>query len=132
MKKIILFLFLIIQCSAYAINWETITTPAGKTAYLDKDSILQYKSYYFYNIKVFNDSINDFSVVTIQSSMSKPFSARINFYTPDEYERLQGDYLNITKNITKSLEPVTYKSTVNSCYKRVKEITSGNALQIGF
>ncbi len=120
------------QSSVFAINWETVNSPTGRTAYLDSDSIIKHKLYYFYNIKVFNDAINDFSVITIQSSKTKPFSARINFYTPDEYERLEGDYLNITKNMTKNLEPVTYKSVVNSCYRRVKELTSADGLQVGF
>ena len=122
-RNLLLILLLILSCiPVKAIDWEEVITPLGKTAYVDKDSITEYNNYYFYNIKVYNDSIRDYSVITIQSGKNKPFSARINSYKTDEYESLNGDYDNITSNFTKDMEPVTSYSVVNSCYKRVKQI----------
>ena len=134
MKKInFIFLALfIIQSCAFAVDWVTVSTPLGKTAYLDKDSITEFDNYYFYNIKVINEVTGKDSVITVQSGRSKPFSARIKAYNPDEYEKLQGDYSNITMNITKNLEPVTSFSIVNSCYKKVKEIMDLDKIQISF
>lgn len=128
------FILLLLVCinPAIAIYWESVTTPLNKTAYLDTDSITEYSRYYFYNIKVFNEYINDFSVITIQSAKTNPFSARIKTYSVGEYEKLKGDYNNITANITQNLEPVTYESQVNSCYKRVKEIKSKEKIDISF
>lgn len=135
MKKIftVLLLYLVFIVNAsFAIDWKEITTPLGKTAYLDADSITEYENYYFYNIKIFNEYINDYSIITIQSSKNRPFSARINAYKLDEYDSLQGDYKNITAKMTKNLEPVTFESTVNSCYKKVKEILTKNNTTISF
>jgi len=108
--------------SAYAIDWQSLNSPSGKTIYLDKDSIKEYKGYYFYNIKYKNSTNNNYTVVTIQSAIKHPFSARIKFYPLLEYENLKGDYGNITLNMTKDLEAVTYNSVVNTCYLEVKRM----------
>lgn len=125
MKKFIFVLILtclIFPLKASAIKWDTLYSPAGSTVYLDVDSITEFDNYYFYNIKFQKYNSKDFMVLTIQSAIAHPFSARLKLYTEAEYESLKGDYENITAHMTKKLEPVTYQSSVNTCYKRVKSI----------
>ena len=106
----------------FAINWIDLTTPLGKSVALDKDSIVELDGNYFYNIKYKNANNAYYTVVTIQSGMVHPFSARIKFYSLNDYENLKGDYDNITLNKTKKLEAVTYDSVVNTCYREVKRL----------
>lgn len=110
------------QNLSFAIQWLNVETPLGRKAYIDLDSITEYKSYYFYNIKFKNKENGDFVIMTMQSSKHSPMSARVKAYTEEEYKLLDGDYNNITNNIKTELEPVTYQSVVNTCYKKVKHI----------
>ena len=121
MKKIlsILFLFFICQNFSLAIDWYQVQTPLNRVAYVDLDSITQFKNYYFYNIKFQNPGNSEFIILTMQSSKFSPLSARIRTYNEEEYKSLNGDYKNITSIVKSSLEPVTYESVVNSCYKVV-------------
>ena len=122
-KRLLVFLVLILfQGLTPAISWVDVTTPNNRRAYLDKDSITEFSGYYFYNIKFQNPGESDFVVMTMQSSKSSPLSARLKAYTVQEYDSLAGDYSNITKNMKSSLEPVTYQSVVNTCYREVKRI----------
>ncbi len=130
LKKLILsalFLFLA-SVKAYAIDWVELTTPLGKSVALDKDSILELDGYYFYNIKYKNAHNSYYTVVTIQSGVAHPFSARIKFYPLDEYVSLKGDYKNIALNKTKKLEATTYNSVVGTCYREVKKIKKGSSI----
>lgn len=129
MKKLLLISFLLLLSPVFAITWEKLTTPMGAVVYLDTDSITQNDGYYFYNIKFKTSGRKNYTVMTIQSSHSRPFSARIQSYSEAQYDELKGDYENITKNETAQLEPVTYQSTVHTCYKRVRNIieTSKNS-----
>lgn len=104
-----------------AIDWIGLQCPTGRQVFLDKDSIKEEDNCYFYNIK-FKDMHGYDIVVTMQSAKHNPFSARLKVYKISEYEALSGDYENITKNKTTKLEPVTYTSTVYTCYKKVKEL----------
>ena len=124
MKRFIFILTFILTFSnsVFAIDWLELTTPLGKSVALDKDSIVENDGYYFYNIKYKNSNNSYYTVVTIQSGIVHPFSARIKFYPLSEYESLKGDYSNITVNKTKKLEAVTYDSVVNTCYREVKKI----------
>jgi len=124
MKKIIfiLFLFFICQNFSLAIDWYQVQTPLNRVAYVDLDSITQFKNYYFYNIKFQNSENSEFIILTMQSSKFSPLSGRIKTYKEDEYNALDGDYKNITSFVKTSLEPVTYESVVNSCYKVVDNI----------
>lgn len=122
MKKIVLVLFLLLCTPVFAIDWIETISQKGRVAYVDKDSILEYKGYYFYNIKFANKTPDDIVVITMQSAIKTPFSARIKAYSPAEYDNLKGNYSSITLNYTQDLEPVTYDSLVYSCYKKVKEI----------
>ena len=133
MKKIccILFLLLFIQNISLAINWKSVTTPKGRIAYVDLDSIIEFNNYYFYNIKFQNPNQTNYTILTIQSAKSHPLSSRLKAYSEEEYKALDGDYNNITKNMTTSLEPVTFESVVNTCYKVVKDhfsLTSSNII----
>ena len=121
MKKILfaLSLFFICQNFSFAIDWYQVQTPLNRVAYVDLDSITQFKNYYFYNIKFQNPGNSEFIILTMQSSKFSPLSARIRTYKEDEYKALEGDYKNITSIVKSSLEPVTYESVVNSCYKAV-------------
>lgn len=123
MKKLIIILLLLSTVSAFAIDWEILKSKGGNVFELDKDSIKEKNGYYFFNIKVSTDNQEDV-VITMQSQKSHPFSARINHYKLYDYENLNGDYENITKNITKQLEPVSYKSRAYSAYIKVREIKS--------
>ncbi len=122
MKKILLgfILLFLIQNLASAIDWIRIETPLNRIAYVDADSIIEYENYYFYNIKFQNPNNPNYIIMTMQSSKASPLSARLKTYSENEYNSLSGDYGNITSNIAKNLEPVTYVSVVNSCYKYVK------------
>lgn len=122
MKRLLLvFLInLIFVLPSFAINWVKLETPRGKIVEIDSDSAVEYENNFFYNIK-FNSDSGDIIVITMQTSISHPFSARIRYYSLDEYEKLNGDYQNITKNMTSSLEPVTYQSTINTCYSYLKK-----------
>lgn len=130
-KLLILGLFIIFaQYSAQAIDWVEVVTPKNRIAYLDIDSITEYKNYYFYNIKFQNPNESKYTILTMQSAKSSPMSARIKAYTEEEYKSLNGDYENITKEVRQALETVTYESVVNTCYKKVKEIKANTANNI--
>lgn len=123
MKNIAIFIIFMLFFSAkitLAIDWVELRAPSGRQVFLDKDSIKSQEHYYFYNIKYNNRYTNKPIVVTMQSAISSPFSARLRTYGVEEYNSLEGDYENITKNLTHNLEPVTYESIVNTCYKKVK------------
>lgn len=120
MKKILI-LFMLLLSPVWAIEWVSTVSNNGRVAYVDIDSIQEYDGYYFYNIKFANNSADDIVIITMQSGIKTPFSARIKAYTPNEYESLMGNYKNITSNYTQNLEPVTYDSLVYACYKKVKE-----------
>ena len=48
-----------------------------------------------------------------------------------EYNEKNGDYENITNNMTSSLEPVTYQSTINTCYMYLRKyFGKDNKIQI--
>lgn len=123
--KKILFLFVFLLFSpAFAINWVELTTQNDKTVYLDTDSIKEHNGYYFYNIH----NLTSPDVLTIQSSINRSLAAKIDTIGLSTYN---GDYQNITKNMTKKLEPVSYASIVYTCHKKVKEIMqSKKAIEI--
>ncbi len=121
------FLYLIIavflvQSCVFAVDWVNLVSPNGRVVALDKDSIIEDGGYYFYNIKFVNHNSLNPIIVTMQSGVKHPFSARIKTYTEQEYASLNGDYTNITLNKTSKLEPVTYDSLVNTCHKAVRDI----------
>ena len=123
--KLLISMFLFnIFSPVFAIDWIELTSPRGKTVYLDKDSITKRNGYFYYNIKFKNSHTNKDVVLTMQSSALHQYSARIKAYEPSEYETLNGDYSNILSNSTDKLELVTYDSIVNTCYKEVKKILS--------
>ncbi len=129
-KKSIFLFFLLsfVYCKAFAVNWIDLTTPLGRSVAIDKDSIVESDNYYFYNIKYKNSHNTYYTVVTVQSGVIHPFSARIRFYSLDEYISLNGDYDNIALNKTKNLEAVTYNSVVGTCYREVKNIMRGSVI----
>lgn len=134
MKKIFLiFCSLFLSC-AFAIDWQDISKN-DKKLFLDKDSIAEYNNYYFYNILTTQKNGEDI-VITMQFQKTHPFGARIKYYKSAEYNKLKGDYENITKNITTRLEPVSFDSRAYISYKKVKEIkneiNNKNKLQIVF
>ena len=118
---LVLFL-LFVQVNVFAIEWVNLVTPNGKNVALDMDSVSEIDGYYFYNIKFINDNRNTPVIITMQSGIKHPFSARIKAYNESEYTSLNGDYANIALNKTAKLEPVTYDSVVHTCYKAVKDI----------
>ena len=122
MKKFLYLLIAVflVQTNVFAIDWINLVSPSGRVVYLDKDSIFEIDGYYFYNIKFVNQNRTTPIIVTMQSGISHPFSARIKTYSESEYESLHGDYNNIALNKTTKLEPVTYNSIVNTCYLKVK------------
>ena len=122
LKLLILSLFLNVFTPVFAIEWIKLISPRGRVVYLDKDSITKFNGSYFYNIKFQNHNQKEFVILTVQSGIKHQFSARLKTYNLNEYETLQGDYLNITSNATTKLEPITYDSIVNTCYKEVKRI----------
>lgn len=121
-KKIffILFALIISQTNCFAINWQEVKSYYKNTAFVDMDSVAEKDGAYFYNIKIINEATNDYVVLTIQSLKSNPFCARIRAYTLDEYNLLNGDYQNITKNATKDFETISYQSILYACDKKVK------------
>lgn len=122
MKKIFLiFILFFMANSVFAINWIDLKSANGNIVSLDIDSIKEDKNYYFYNIKM-NTTPTESIVITMQSAKLTPFCARIKYYKPSQYEKLNGDYENITLNKTTKLEPVTYESRAYAAYKKVKEI----------
>ena len=132
MKRVLYIIAVIMafNMNCYAINWQQIETPLnGRIAFLDKDSIVEYKNYYFYNIKFQNPGRSEFVIMTMQSSRFSPLSVRVKAYNEDEYKALNGDYQNITAVIKPSLEPVTFQSVVYSCYKLVDSIVKAKEVQ---
>ncbi|MBR2069602.1 MAG: hypothetical protein IJ877_07585 [Candidatus Gastranaerophilales bacterium] len=119
-KLLILFYLLIFSTPSWAINWVEVTAKNGHNAFIDMDSIKEYKNYYFYNIKVLNSHTNKDVVITVQSNKKTSLSARINFYDPLLYEQLKGDYEHITDKLTKQMETAEYGSVVYACYTKVK------------
>ncbi len=118
--------------NVFAIDWVLLETPKGKQVFLDKDSILETDKYFFYNIKHTIQDEKQYYVQTIQSSKYHPFSARLKYYTDEEYASLNGDYKNITKLKTNKLEPVSYGSIVNTCFNEVSKIHYEKNIQIKF
>lgn len=133
MKKIFLTLVLFLCVnSAFAIDWINLKSATGNMFALDKDSITEINGYYFYNLKVYTNGLDD-AVVTMQSKINSPFCTRIEFYKLSQYETLNGNYKNIARNMTDRLEPVPYESSAYTAYKKVKEILSNkNKPQITF
>lgn len=132
-KLVLLFILLLCTTSAYAINWQPLYSRTGiKTSYLDIDSIKKTDKYYFYNIKYVVNS-GETVVITIQSSLSTSFSARIKLYSLDDYTNLNGDYENITANQTTKLEHAEFGSVVSQAYKYVKtmDMMIKNPIKIG-
>ena len=130
MKRFLFAVFFLFLCqnSSFAINWVQVVTPLNRVAYIDSDSIVEYKSYYFYNIKFQNPNEEKYTILTIQSSKTSPLSARLRAYSEQEYNALNGDYSNITNNMKSSLESVTYQSVVNTCYNAVKRIKTAEVV----
>lgn len=123
LKKILLLFFVsALNISAYGIEWVKVTAPSGRVGYVDSDSIIETDRYYFYNVKMNSENGKDEVVVTIQSGIRTPFSAKLNFYTIENYEALKGDYENIKAKETRNLQPVTYFSFMYAIYSKVKEI----------
>ena len=133
MKKIFLVtvLFLFIN-PVFAIEWLNLKSASGNMFALDVDSITELNGYYFYNLKVYTNGLDDI-VVTMQSKIRSSFSTRIEHYKLSQYEKLEGNYKNISKNMTDRLEPVPYQSSAYAAHKKVKEIMSTkNKPQITF
>lgn len=133
MKKIFLVtvLFLFIN-PVFAIEWLNLKSASGNMFALDVDSITELNGYYFYNLKVYTNGLDDI-VVTMQSKISSSFSTRIEHYKLSQYEKLEGNYKNISKNMTDRLEPAPYESSAYAAHKKVKEIMSTkNKPQITF
>lgn len=120
--NILLLLSCICLNSAQAIEWVQADTANGKTAYVDKDSIVKKGKNYFYNIKYKNTPSDEFKILTVQSALHNSYSARLKMYSENEYESLKGDYNNISLNSTPKLELAIYGSIVHSCHNKVKEI----------
>ena len=133
MKKIILTLFLLITfiSSAQAIEWLNLKSAIGGMFALDVDSITEKNGYYFYNLKIYTNGLDDI-VVTMQSKINTPFCTRIEHYKLNQYESLAGNYKNIARNMTDRLEPVPYESSAYAAYKKVKEIIGHKKPQIEF
>ncbi len=136
LKKIFFIIFSLLMTlnCAFAIDWVNLKSPSGNEVALDKDSIKDYKGYYFYNIKLELKNHKQ-TVVTIQSSKNTLLAARIKYYALEEYNNLKGDYENILNNATTTLEAVTYDSRVNTCFREVKKIIerkNQNKIEISF
>ncbi len=123
MKKLLVILFFLAfsVVKTYAIDWQPVYLNGNICTYIDSDSIQKTDKYYFYNIK-FNTQEGDTLVITLQSSLASPFSARVKIYTLGDYENLNGDYEHIKDNQKENLEAVTYGSIVSAAYKYVKII----------
>ncbi len=121
-KLLVLFLFAFLSTlQALAIDWQPVYLNGQICTYIDSDSIEKTDKYYFYNIK-FTTREGDILVVTLQSSLSSPFSARVRIYSLDEYMALKGNYEHTKDNQKEDLEAVTYGSIVSAAYKYVKII----------
>jgi len=132
MKKLLAILITLLICPVFAINWENLKSETGKMFALDVDSIKQEGNYYFYNLKVYTNGTDDI-VMTMQCQINHPFCARINKYNLSHYEKLNGNYDNISKNMTNQLKPVPYNSGAFLTHKKVHEIIHQNdKLQITF
>ena len=131
MKKIIIsaFLLFVFITPSFAIDWMPMKSVSGNMFALDKDSIHEENGYYFFNLKIFTNGIDDI-VVTMQSKTTSPFCKRIEHYKLSQYEALAGNYKNITRNMTDSLEPVPYQSSAYAAYKKVKELKGDSKPQI--
>ncbi len=121
MKKLFV-LFLLLLSPSWAIEWVSVVSTKGRAGFVDIDSIRESQGYYFYNIKFANKSEDDIVILTMQSGIKNPISARLKAYSPKEYDSLGGDYQNITNLSTQKLEAITYESLAYACYKKVKEI----------
>lgn len=104
----------------YAIEWKPVYRDGSICCYIDFDSIVKTKDYYFYNIKYNLDEDKEV-VVTLQSGHNTPFSARLRVYPIDEYISLKGNYSHTTDNASKDLEVVMYGSVVYTAYKYLKK-----------
>ncbi|MBR5304077.1 MAG: hypothetical protein IKU37_04550 [Candidatus Gastranaerophilales bacterium] len=131
MKKALLICMLLLVHNCFAIDWINVTSQKGETFVLDKDSITEKNNYYFYNIRLYSNNADDI-VVTMQSQKKHPFCTRIKYYKLSEYESLNGDYANITNNMTDKLEPVAFTSIAYAAYKKVKNIKLSDVVQITF
>lgn len=127
---IVFIIFLFLNSTSNAITWKELKTSTGAIFSIDIDSIKDDGEYYYYNLQIPALKNKDFEIVTIQSAKKTPFSARIAFYSLSNYQNLQGDYQNITKNKTENLEAVTYESRVYSAYKFVKKYFQKTNIQI--
>ena len=116
----------------YAVEWINVTAPNGHSAELDVDSIKEYGHYYFYNIKVLNKHTDKMVVITMQSRKIGGLCARIKYYDLSEYENLNGDYENITKNHTNKLAIMEYASVAGACFRKVKSVLSQKQVQVQF
>ena len=121
MRIFLILALMLINC-ANAIEWINLQSSKGNTIALDKQSIKEYQGYYFYNVKMHTNGLDDV-VVTMQCRVSHPFCARIKHYKLSQYSELNGDYKNISNEMTQKLEPITYESRAYAAYKKVKEIT---------
>ncbi len=130
LMKNLLIIFLLLMSCAHAINWQEVYQSDKKVAYVDTDSVTEFGRYYFYNIKTLNTYTNKLVIITMQSKKSGGAAARINFYEPDEYESLNGDYSNITSKMTNKFEAVQFGSIAFSCFLKAKEILTKNNIQI--
>ena len=120
--KYFLALILMLFNFACAIEWVNLQSAKGKTIALDKDSIKEYQGYYFYNVKMYTNGLDDI-VITMQCRISHPFCARIKHCKSSEYDEMDGNYTRITDEPSKNLEPITYESRAYAAYKKVKELT---------
>lgn len=123
MKKILYLLILpiLLNNSSFAIDWIDVKNEKGISIAVDKDSINEIDNYYFYNTRFQLKSGQDV-VVTMQSQKNTPLCTRIKQYSLPEYEKLSGDYENITNGRTKDLEYVTFESRAYLAHKKVKEL----------
>ena len=125
MKKILLLYLLLTVNSCFAIDWVNTTTPKGESYAIDKDSITEKNNYLFYNIKI-NSSNSEDVIVTMQCQKSHPFCTRSKYYKSKQYNELNGNYINITTNMTNRLEPIPYTSLAYASYKKAKNIINEN------
>ena len=116
-------LFLSIN-SVFAIDWVDLKSKSGNTVSLDIDSIVEFQGYYFYNVKMYTNGLDD-AIVTMQCRTTHPFCARLKTYKSSQYQELKGDYSNITNLMTQKLEPVTFESRAYAVYKKVCELKKG-------
>jgi len=123
-KKLLIIFLLFFACNCVvASDWIELVNPKGKKISLDKKSIQEKSHYYFFNIKMNVNNVDEL-VVTMQCAKTHAFCARINKYKLSHYEELNGDYKNIFLNETSKLEPITFQSRAYMAYKKVREIMS--------